>query len=151
MQSLSQLPWGIPSHDQASAGQRTRWTQTGLQNLNAKLLWETPWTTTLFFFLSENPVRILHLNQVLYKLPYVALSMHHNPDLQYSCISISLRRDSMVCTELWEELKFVQILPLHEDAQRSVTRRGLDLALSQAKMPLSRRKGLMRCIIPLSN
>lgn len=109
------------------------------------------WTTTLFFIFSENPVRILHLNQVLYKLPYVALSMHHNPDLQYPCISASLRKDSVVCTELREELKFVQILPLHEDAQRSVTRRGLDLALIQAKTPIARTKGLVRYIFPLSN
>lgn len=77
--------------------------------------------------------------------------MHHNLDLQYSCISASLRKDSVVCTELREELKFVQILPLHEDGQRSVTRRGLDLALIQAKTPIARTKGLMRYIIPQSN
>lgn len=77
--------------------------------------------------------------------------MHHNPDLQYFCISASLRQDSVVCTELREELKFVQILPLHEDAQRAVTRRGLDLALIQAKTLVARTKGLMRYIFPLSN
>lgn len=146
--TLYSIAMGPSLPDQASAGQRTRWTQTCLQNLNADLLWETLWTTTQFFFLSENPVGILHLNQVLHKTPYVA---HHNHDLHYSCISVSLRKDGMVCTELWEELKFVRILPLHEDAQGSITRTGLSLALRQHKTPLSRRKELMRCIIPQSN
>lgn len=134
--------------DQASAEQRTKWTQTCLQNLIAELPWEIPWPTTLFFFLSVNPVRILHLNQVLHKLPYMA---HHNPDLHYTCISISLRKERMFFIEHWEDLKFVQILPLPEDAQESVTTRGQGLALTQGKTPLSRRKELMRCIIPLSN
>lgn len=40
VQSLSWSPCGLPSRDQASEGQRTSWTQTCLQNLNAELLWE---------------------------------------------------------------------------------------------------------------